>query len=184
MLPWPMTPGTAGLAGIPFGINIEPQLTVSHSRAQSLLLDFTEAVYVQQYEAGYRWSGGTIDRRAPGRRGRHLDITESLRSAEGKGSPAVVSYMGVYNCRPSLSILSSMDSSRHFSGKQSYSCRMAFAFVDTTHLRMKYSRFAVDQIAGGRMVSRWRKRAVGSGERVPAICGQTKPRTGKGRSLH
>ena len=46
----------AGLAGIPFGINIEPQLTVSHSRAQSLLLDFTEAVYVQQYEAGYKWT--------------------------------------------------------------------------------------------------------------------------------
>ncbi|MCY3864077.1 MAG: L,D-transpeptidase family protein [Chloroflexi bacterium] len=68
----------AGLAGIPFGINIEPQLTVSHSRAQSLLLDFTEAVYVQQYEAGYRWSGGRLIA-VPGRRGRHLDVTESLR---------------------------------------------------------------------------------------------------------
>ena len=68
----------AGLAGIPFGINIEPQLTVSHSRAQSLLLDFTEAVYVQQYEAGYRWSGGRLIT-VPGRRGRHLDVTESLR---------------------------------------------------------------------------------------------------------
>ena len=68
----------AGLAGIPFGINIEPQPNVSHSRAQSLLLDFTEAVYVQQYEAGYRWSGGRLIA-VPGRRGRHLDITESLR---------------------------------------------------------------------------------------------------------
>ncbi len=68
----------AGLGGIPFGINIEPQPTISHSRAQSLLLDFTEAVYVQQYEAGYRWSGGRLIA-VPGRRGRHLDITESLR---------------------------------------------------------------------------------------------------------
>jgi len=68
----------AGLAGIPMGINIEPQLTVSHSKAQSLLLDLTEAVYVQQYEAGYKWSGGRLIT-VPGRRGRHLDITESLR---------------------------------------------------------------------------------------------------------
>ncbi len=68
----------AGLAGIPLGINIEPQPNVSHSRAQSLLLDLTEAVYVQQYEAGYKWSGGRLIT-VPGRRGRHLDITESLR---------------------------------------------------------------------------------------------------------
>ena len=67
-----------GLAGIPMGINIEPQISVSHSRAQSLLLDFTEAVYVPQYEAGYKWSGGRLIT-VPGRRGRHLDITESLR---------------------------------------------------------------------------------------------------------
>lgn len=68
----------AGLAGIPLGINIEPLVTVFHSRAQSLLLDFTEAVYVQQYEAGYKWSGGRLIT-VPGRRGRHLDITQSLR---------------------------------------------------------------------------------------------------------
>ena len=78
----------AGLAGIPFGINIEPQPTVSHSRAQSLLLDFTEAVYVQQYEAGYRWSGGRLIA-VPGRRGRHLDITESLRSLKENAASVV-----------------------------------------------------------------------------------------------
>lgn len=78
-----------GVAGIPFGIDIEPQLTVSHSRAQSLLLDFTEAVYVQQYEAGYRWSGGRLIA-LPGRRGRHLDITESLRLLK-ENAAAVVS---------------------------------------------------------------------------------------------
>ena len=67
-----------GLAGIPLGIDVEPQLNVSHSKAQSVLLDFTEAVYVPQYEAGYQWSGGRLIT-VPGRRGRHLDISESLR---------------------------------------------------------------------------------------------------------
>ena len=80
----------AGLAGIPLGINIEPQLTVSHSKAQSLLLDFTEAVYLQQYEAGYKWSGGRLIT-VPGRRGRHLDITESLRSLK-ENAAEVVAY--------------------------------------------------------------------------------------------
>lgn len=80
----------AGLAGIPLGINIAPQPSVSHSRAQSLLLDFTEAVYVQQYEAGYKWSGGRLIT-VPGRRGRHLDITESLRLLK-ENAADIVSY--------------------------------------------------------------------------------------------
>ncbi len=78
----------AGLAGIPFGINIEPRPIISHSRAQSLLLDFTEAVYVQQYEAGYRWSGGRLIA-VPGRRGRHLDVTESLRSLKENAASVI-----------------------------------------------------------------------------------------------
>lgn len=68
---------SVGLAGIPFGFNIEPVVDVSHSRAQSLLLDLTESIYVQQYEAGYKWSGGRLIT-VPGRRGRHLDIKASL----------------------------------------------------------------------------------------------------------
>ena len=77
-----------GLAGIPMGINIEPRIAVSHSRAQSLLLDFTEAVYVPQYEAGYKWSGGRLIT-VPGRRGRHLDITQSLRLLKENASATV-----------------------------------------------------------------------------------------------
>ena len=77
-----------GPAGIPMGINIEPQISVSHSRAQSLLLDFTEAVYVPQYEAGYKWSGGRLIT-VPGRRGRHLDITESLRLLKERANDTV-----------------------------------------------------------------------------------------------
>ena len=67
----------AGVAGLPFGININPMIEVSHGRAQSTLLDMTESIYVQQYEAGYKWSGGKLIT-VPGRRGRHLDITASL----------------------------------------------------------------------------------------------------------
>lgn len=67
----------AGVAGIPFGFNVDPIVSVSHSRAQTLLLDLTESIYVQQYEAGYKWSGGRLIT-VPGRRGRHLDIKQSL----------------------------------------------------------------------------------------------------------
>ena len=81
---------SAGLAGIPFGINIEPLVTVSHGRAQSLMLDLTEAIYVQQYEAGYKWSAGKL-KTVPGRRGRHLDITQSLKQLKEEAS-AIVTY--------------------------------------------------------------------------------------------
>ncbi len=67
----------AGIAGIPFGYNVNPIVSVSHSRAQTVLLDLTESIYVQQYEAGYKWSGGRLIT-VPGRRGRHLDIKQSL----------------------------------------------------------------------------------------------------------
>ncbi len=67
----------AGFAGIPFGANIAPRISVSHAKAQSVLLDMTEDIYLQHYEAGYKWSGGTLIA-VPGRRGRHLDVTGSL----------------------------------------------------------------------------------------------------------
>ena len=81
---------SSGLAGIPFGINVEPVLAVSHGRAQGLLLDLTESIYVQQYEAGYKWSGGKLIT-VPGRRGRHLDITESLKHLKDQ-APTIVTY--------------------------------------------------------------------------------------------
>ncbi len=80
---------TAGLAGIPFGYNVEPIVNVSHSRAQSLLLDLTESIYVPQVEAGYKWSGGRLVT-LPGRRGRHLDIKASLERLK-TGAASVVS---------------------------------------------------------------------------------------------
>ena len=69
----------AGIAGIPFGLHITPVVGVSHARAQSVLLDMTEDIFLRQYEAGYKWSGGTLIA-VPGRRGRHLDVTASLQN--------------------------------------------------------------------------------------------------------
>lgn len=66
-----------GLSGIPFGIEVEPAVTVNYGRVQSLLLDMTELIYVLPYEAGYKWSGGKLVT-VPGRQGRHLDISASM----------------------------------------------------------------------------------------------------------
>ena len=79
---------SAGVAGIPLGINIDPMIDVSHGRAQSTLLDLTESIYVQQYEAGYKWSGGKLIT-VPGRRGRHLDITASLQTLKDEAARIV-----------------------------------------------------------------------------------------------
>jgi LysM repeat protein len=79
----------AGFAGIPFGYDVIPIVSVSHSRAQSLLLDLTESIYVQQYEAGYKWSGGRLIT-VPGRRGRHLDVKKSLDSLKESAAAVVV----------------------------------------------------------------------------------------------
>ena len=78
----------AGFAGIPFGYNVNPIVSVSHSRAQTVLLDLTESIYVQQYEAGYKWSGGRLIT-VPGRRGRHLDIKKSLDSLKASAADVV-----------------------------------------------------------------------------------------------
>ena len=78
----------AGFAGIPFGYNIDPIVSVSHSRAQTVLLDLTESIYMQQYEAGYKWSGGRLIT-VPGRRGRHLDIKKSLDNLKANAATVV-----------------------------------------------------------------------------------------------
>lgn len=79
----------AGFAGIPFGYDVSPIVSVSHSRAQSILLDLTESIYVQQYEAGYKLSGGRLIT-VPGRRGRHLDVKKSLDSLKESAASVVV----------------------------------------------------------------------------------------------
>lgn len=79
----------AGFAGIPFAYDVAPIVSVSHSRAQSVLLDLTESIYVQQYEAGYKWSGGRLIT-VPGRRGRHLDVKNSLKSLKESAADVVL----------------------------------------------------------------------------------------------
>ncbi len=79
----------AGFAGIPFAYDVAPIVSVSHSRAQSVLLDLTESIYVQQYEAGYKWSGGRLIT-VPGRRGRHLDVKNSLESLKESAADVVL----------------------------------------------------------------------------------------------
>jgi len=67
----------ARFAAIPFGATIAPALHFDHSRAQTLLLDLSELIYVPQIEAGYQWSGGRLTA-VPGKRGRHLDIKQNM----------------------------------------------------------------------------------------------------------
>ena len=67
----------AGIAGIPFGIEVAPAVEVDYGKAQSMLLDMSERIYIAPYEAGFKWSGGKLVT-VPGRLGRHLDISAAL----------------------------------------------------------------------------------------------------------
>ena len=67
----------AGLSGVPFGVMVEPVVSIDYGKAQSLLLDMTEDIYILPYEAGYKWAGGKLVT-VPGRQGRHLDISASI----------------------------------------------------------------------------------------------------------
>ena len=67
----------AGLAGIPFGLEVAPVVSVDYGKAQSVLLDMTEVIYILPYEAGFKWSGGKLVT-VPGRQGRHLDISGAM----------------------------------------------------------------------------------------------------------
>ena len=71
------TARSAGMAGIPFGLEVAPAVEVAYGKAQALLLDMSERIYIAPYEAGYKWSGGKLVT-VPGRQGRHLDITAAL----------------------------------------------------------------------------------------------------------
>lgn len=68
---------SVGLSGMPLGVTIRPVASVDYAKAQALLLNLTEAIYVLPYEAGYEWSGSELVA-LPGRAGRHLDIALSL----------------------------------------------------------------------------------------------------------
>ena len=67
----------AGMAGIPFGMDIAPAVIIDYAKAQSYLLNLTEIVYVLPYESGYRWTGTDLVT-VRGREGKHLDTSLSL----------------------------------------------------------------------------------------------------------
>ncbi len=68
---------SAGLTGLPFGVEVEPVVSVDYGKAQTVFLDLTEVIYILPYEAGFKWSGGKLVT-VPGRQGRHLDITGAM----------------------------------------------------------------------------------------------------------
>ena len=67
----------AGLSGIPFGAAIAPAAAIDYAKAQVLLLNLTEVIYVLPYEAGYQWADDELKPLA-GRAGRHLNISLNL----------------------------------------------------------------------------------------------------------
>lgn len=66
-----------GLSGIPFGINILPTIAVDELRAQTRLLDMTDRVKIDPYNAGYRWVNDQLVG-VPGRPGRYLDVAGTM----------------------------------------------------------------------------------------------------------
>lgn len=67
----------AGLSGIPFGVAIAPAAAIDYAKAQVLLLNLTEVIYVLPYEAGYQWAENEL-KPLDGRAGRHLNISLNL----------------------------------------------------------------------------------------------------------
>ncbi len=63
----------AGLAGFPFGYQIEPLVTASYADAQDYLLSIVDDVYMPPYEAGFAVEGGQVVT-VPGQASRELDI--------------------------------------------------------------------------------------------------------------
>ena len=63
----------AGLAGLPFGHEIEPIFEVDYGVAQAYILGLTNDVYLPPYEAGFEWENGDVVA-VPGRASRELDV--------------------------------------------------------------------------------------------------------------
>lgn len=66
-----------GMGGIPFGVKILPTVTIDVLRAQNALLDMTETIKIDPYNAGYRWQGDTLIG-VPGSDGRYLDVALTM----------------------------------------------------------------------------------------------------------
>jgi hypothetical protein len=68
-----------GMSGIPFGYTIAPVVTLDEFTAQNYLLNISDSVNVNPYNAGYQWQGDQLVG-VPGQNGRMLDIAHTLQA--------------------------------------------------------------------------------------------------------
>lgn len=66
-----------GMGGIPFGWEILPTVAIDILRAQNTLLDMTEIIKIDPYNAGYRWVNEVLIG-VPGSEGRYLDVALTM----------------------------------------------------------------------------------------------------------
>jgi len=66
-----------GFAGFPFGVEVEPVLSLDEATAQTYLLTLVDPVYVPPYEAGFAWEGDQLVG-VPGSPSRELDVLTTL----------------------------------------------------------------------------------------------------------
>lgn len=66
-----------GLSGIPFGVAIEPIITVDAGVTQAYLLEQVDAVYIPPYDAGFAWDNDRLIG-VSGAPSRELDVTGTL----------------------------------------------------------------------------------------------------------
>lgn len=68
---------SAGLSGFPFGVAIEPDVSLNPGVTQNYLLSIVDDVYIPPYEAGYAWQDGVLVG-VRGRASRELDIAMTI----------------------------------------------------------------------------------------------------------
>jgi L,D-transpeptidase-like protein len=68
---------SAGLAGFPFGQEIEPIISSNYGEIQNYMLGLAQDVFIPSYEAGYEWRDGALVS-VQGRSSRELDVALSI----------------------------------------------------------------------------------------------------------
>lgn len=68
---------SVGMAGIPFGYNVEPVVSADAVKAEAYLISLVNQINVKPYNAGFEWRGDQFIG-VPGRAGYDLDINRTL----------------------------------------------------------------------------------------------------------
>ncbi|QPC84861.1 L,D-transpeptidase family protein [Phototrophicus methaneseepsis] len=66
-----------GIAGIPFGVSIEPVVSINAGTTQAYLLNQIDAVYIPPYDAGFAWENDRLISMS-GTPSRELDVSATL----------------------------------------------------------------------------------------------------------